>query len=486
MQLERIDDATGGVVPASQETMGRDELNLAEFPLAALADHVAADRKTLVFEKRIWDKERKGMVSRRLTISASDKYGLPTAMDDEVILGLLQLSKAEDFASRTVRFSRHRLIRMLGWRDEGRSYSRLEESLKRWLGVTLFYDNAWWDRQDCKWVDAAFHILESIVIHHRPAKPQHACRRQSGDSLSSFTWNPIVFRSFQAGYLKQIDLEFYRGLKLATAKRMYRFLDKRFHFSAAIRFDLRQFACEHIGLSRGYDAAQLKRRLKPAIRELEEARFLRNLPETERFSRVCRGQWKIVLIRESYKRRRLSVSTGSSWAEELVRRGVTKGVAQRLARQYSPGTIQAKVLAFDQLVQRKDRRVSKNPPGYLVQSIRDDYQTPLDNRAGQWRRKEPFHQNSELRPTQSGPCHAGDGHGEEQKMDEYLRGLSSAGLERLEEDALATAPRILAEGYARAQRSGNRRLLEEYRRCILQRHLRANGDQRGRFARSAA
>ena len=73
----------------------------------------------------------------------------------------------------------------------------------------------------------------------------------------------MVFRSFQAGFLKQLDLDFYRRLKLATAKRIYRFLDKRFHFSSSLRFKLPVFACEHIGLSRSYDAAQLKRRLSP-------------------------------------------------------------------------------------------------------------------------------------------------------------------------------------------------------------------------------
>ncbi len=33
--------------------MGRDEMNLAEFPLAILADQVPKGRKTLVFEDRI-------------------------------------------------------------------------------------------------------------------------------------------------------------------------------------------------------------------------------------------------------------------------------------------------------------------------------------------------------------------------------------------------------------------------------------------------
>jgi hypothetical protein len=69
------------------------------------------------------------------------------------------------------------------------------------------------------------------------------------------------------------------GLKLAVAKRMYRFLDKRFHFSSELRFNLPVFACEHIGLSRRYDAAQLKRRLSPAIAELYRQR-------TQRFAQI--------------------------------------------------------------------------------------------------------------------------------------------------------------------------------------------------------
>jgi hypothetical protein len=38
--------------------------------------------------------------------------------------------------------------------------------------------------------------------------------------------------------------------------------------------------------------------------------------------------------------------------------------------------IRAKVEAFDWLAGRKDRRLGRNPAGYLVQSIRDDYAAP--------------------------------------------------------------------------------------------------------------
>jgi hypothetical protein len=170
-------------------------------------------------------------------------------------------------------------------------------SVKRWLGVTLYYENAWWDKAQKRWVDAAFHLLDDVVFYRRPKSRAAVSAKADDATLSSFTWNEVVFRSFQAGFLKKLDLDLYRRLKLATAKRMYRFLDKRFHFSNTLRFKLPVFACEHIGLSRRYDAAQLKRRLSPAVAELEQAGYLVPLPAKDRFHRLRRGLWEVVFVR---------------------------------------------------------------------------------------------------------------------------------------------------------------------------------------------
>ena len=102
--------------------------------------------------------------------------------------------------------------------------------------------------------------------------------------MSSFRWNEVIFRSFQSGNLKQLDLEFYLKLRLPTTKRMYRFLDKRFYRRSRLDFDLRTLACEHIGLSRSYAPTELKRRLKPALEEMEQLGFLEPLSAEERYS----------------------------------------------------------------------------------------------------------------------------------------------------------------------------------------------------------
>jgi len=53
-----------------------------------------------------------------------------------------------------VNFTRYELLKLLGWGDSGASYERIEEALNRWVGVTLFYDKAWWDKDEKTWVDA--------------------------------------------------------------------------------------------------------------------------------------------------------------------------------------------------------------------------------------------------------------------------------------------------------------------------------------------
>lgn len=448
---------------------GRDELNLAEFPLALLADRSPTGLKTLVFEDRIWDKGRGEKVTRRLVIAASEQYGLPTALDDEVILGLIQWTREDGFQRRTVPFTRYGLIRLLDWRDEGRSYQRLDESLRRWLGVTLYYENAWWDRASRQWVDDHFHLLDHVqLVGGRRNRGRDAPR-----AVSSFTWNEVIFRSFESGHLKSLDMALYRSLHRPTAKRLYRFLDKRFHFSTTLRFDLKQFACEHIGLSRSYDAAQLKRKLKPAIAELEAAGFLEPAAGEVRFASPRRGEWHVEFRRRPRRPKPARATPGLE--TELTRRGVTERAAVRLVAQYAAAQIAEKIAAFDALVARSDRCLSRNPAGYLVQSIRDDYATPPGILPPS--RQPPAGKSSgrpavapSEKPRQKGGSSPASPHAE--AVEAYLAARSAEERAALTEAALKAAPRILADGYRRAEANGCRQIAEEYRRHLLDRHVR--------------
>lgn len=452
--------------------VGRDELNLAEFPLAAIADRVPDDQKTLVFEDQIFDTGKSEMITRRLTISASDKYGLPTSLDDEVILGLIQLTKQNRFADRKVSFSRYQLIQVLGWRLEGRSYERLERSLKRWIGVTLYYDNAWWDKDEQSWVNKDFHILEDVTMYTQERRLQKIRKGSKELPLSSFTWNETVFRSFKSGYLKSIDLTLYRHLQHAAAKRMYRFLDKRFYHKPRWEFDLAEFACEHIGLSRNYDTGQLKRRLKSAIAELEQVGFLEVLSPSQRYLKIARGHWRIVFVRKIAAEVVMQSSDETALVRQLTDLGVTRSVAIELVRDFPHELIKMQLEVLGRLQQRTDRNSIRNPAGYLVKSIRENYVPPTNLMNSKKRQAKTIRpkvvETSTVDPHQK-------------EINGYLSSLSEEELSKLEQSALEWIEPTLTIGYERSKKAGGA-TFPVYRRMVQERaarkHLFPSSNQR--------
>lgn len=195
-------------IPANKPQRFKDELNFAEFPLGSLADSVATETKSLIFTDTIFDQGTNQPVTRKLTISPSSEYGLPRALDEEVILGLIQLSNRDGFNDRKVHFSSYELIKLLGWSDSTKSYKRIEEALKRWVGVTLYYDKAWWSKEERSWVSEHFHVIESVTTYDRERKAQRKKLKLEDPNAarSYFVWSDQVFQSFRAGNLKEIDL----------------------------------------------------------------------------------------------------------------------------------------------------------------------------------------------------------------------------------------------------------------------------------------
>ena len=115
---------------------GRDEMNLVEFPLALLSDRSG---RVLVLEFQVEDRDREtGLrVNRKLTVTGDPKHGLPTAKDEEVYLGLLQLTKLKtEFNAPVVRFTRCELIALLGWPNTDWAYERVVTAFARLAGFT--------------------------------------------------------------------------------------------------------------------------------------------------------------------------------------------------------------------------------------------------------------------------------------------------------------------------------------------------------------
>src|SRR3954468_18128322 len=93
MQLPDEGQFSPEAIPASFGFSAKDEMNLAEFPIALVTDRTPEGEKTLRFQDQIFDEGKAHLVPRKLLIPASDEYGHPTAKDDEITLGLIQLTR---------------------------------------------------------------------------------------------------------------------------------------------------------------------------------------------------------------------------------------------------------------------------------------------------------------------------------------------------------------------------------------------------------
>jgi Replication initiator protein A len=451
---------------------GRDEMNLAEFPITLLTERRAKGVNTIEF------KDGQGT----LTVIGSEAYGLPTAVDADVIIGLIQLTKLRtNFTDPCVPFTRYELLRILDWPDRGRSYHTLSESLDRWTTVTLKYNNAWWDNKTGCRVDATFHILESVILVEKSVRrAMRAQGRQQDLPFSAFTWNKVFFQSCQADNLKHLDLDLYFSLKSAVSKQMYRFLDKRFYRRTEWIFDLAEFAHEHVGLGRNYaDNGKLKEKLGPALKELEAIGYLKPMGREERYKQVQRGRWTIALSRNREKAEPAAPASPSlapgptGLAKELVERGVTLGTARELVEGYPGEDVAGKIEVFDWLAEKKDKRVSKSPAGYLVESIRANYAAPAGfeskaERAGrQEAEREKRRQEAEAKKRQR--AEQAREAAEQARIKKHWDSLGKAEQEQLDREAVANANPELLRSYEATKGGPIQRMMLRF---IREAHIR--------------
>lgn len=348
--------------------VGRDEMNLAEFPFALLGDRAPGGINTVKFEDVIEGKDGK-LIERTWTVTGSEHFGLPLAGDEQVYVALMEITKEQGFDERTVNITRYDIIKRIGWAHKGDSYRRLRASLDRLLGVTITAEKAFWDKQKQRYVDVGFHIIDDYALYDEaPGR-----KRRDGQEplpLSFISWNQVIFRSFQAGNIKQLDTAFFFSLKSSISRRLYRYLDKkRYDGKGRYRIGLKKLAFEKLGMSRKYYPSHIKQELKRAHDELGLHGFL---AKVEYHKPKGGGEEQV----HYYFTRRKYLSTGdprapdqlSELAEQLVEAGITSAVAEQLVREFGDEVrVQLQYLPH---------RAAQDPPAVLVEAIKGKWEPP--------------------------------------------------------------------------------------------------------------
>jgi Replication initiator protein A len=467
--------------PPERDPFGRDEMNLAEFPITLLTDRAPAGLTMITREVQARD-ERTGMlVTRKVTVTGSDVYGIPTAQDNLVLLALIYLTKrSNNFRDRRVWFTRSELIKVLEWPDTGPSYGRVYKSFCRWGNVFVLYENSWWEKASRAYSsDKGFGIIDNFELNDSRSKQMTLFK-------SNFSWNEVFFESLESGFVRSLDLKTLLRLRHPTSQQMYRYLGKHFYRSPTLTLNLRAFACEHVGLDRGYkDNGKLKEKLQPALDELETIGFLEPMSRDERYTKLGRGEWTITLVRKAEATPEPEEEIPSPEHESspapptletaLNQRGVTLATASELLRSFPADQIQTKLEVFDWLVSKQDKRVSKNPGGYLVESIRKNYSTPKGFETQTERNQRLAVETEQRRKVEAAKRQAAvDQQAREEaeraRIQAYWDSLSAAAQEQLWTDALANPTLNFMVNLFRRNRS-DAAGSERYRRMILDAHI---------------
>lgn len=158
----------------------------------------------------------------------------------------------------------------------------------------------------------------------------------------------------------------------------------------------------------------------------------------------------------------------------LAARGVTPSTATELVGAFQAEHVQARLEAFDWLVEKKDKRVSKSPGGYLADSIRKGYAIPkgFESKADRTKRveaeQEKQRQAAELKRRSEAAERARE-EAAQARIDGYWNALTLVDQEALQAEALAKTNSFIF-GLYRKSRKGSPEA-ERYLKIILQAHI---------------
>lgn len=344
---------------------GRDEMNLLEHSISSASTKVDRETRSLVFARQDFDPDTREPIERSWEVSFS-KFGRPTITDDDVFVALLRLSAVDDFATRKVEFTRYEICKILGWSDCGKSYKAIDDALRRLTGVYIVATNFWYDNKAKGWRDRNFHIFDSSEVFKREQYDQE--RRADGVGPRSwFVWSETMKESFDAGYIRKLDLDEYLSLANPVARKLYRYLGKQFYYRTNLSINLRTLCCDKLGYRHGTELNELRRKVLPAIEQLES----RGCYGLSHQFNAGYGKCEVVFTAKRKSSETPKESPAASpLVEHLVKHGVDRKDALSAAKRLTPERILADVEHVEH--EAKAGRIKASKAGMLAAMLKSD------------------------------------------------------------------------------------------------------------------
>lgn len=329
---------------------GYDELNLGRLSLIS-------GQKTVPPTLRMWQKNIVTPDGRPVVITCStiDHQVVPHGLDNDFMVGLLNLCFDAGLPDGPFTVSAYGLLKAAGFPDTAQYYRSLEESLVRLNKAQYTIDEGWYTHGTQRWTTQSFAQVSYLSYNRSNAGIRST-------SVITVQLAPPIMDSLRSGYIKPLDLKFYRSLSQPLVRAVYRQLDTlQFDDSTPsglakeLEFPLMGWASRLGIISDRPD--NVERTLRPAHDELLAHQYVRQVEIT--------GRGKTKLIR--YVFGPPPQPEHPALAQLLMDRSVKQGVAVRLSTVF-PDRIEEAARRFDHYLRTTQKPVS-NPGGLLVSMV---------------------------------------------------------------------------------------------------------------------
>lgn len=245
---------------------GWDDLSLIDLPLAVYGPNLRGQKRTGPREVAVsvYNVKQKKSFHGKLTIYHIDdgRENRLAPYDEDVFIALLKLTSETGFLSREVVIPRSSLIfKLLGWTRSGNSYTKLDKSMTRLVGLMLETD-VYYDRITGQTVKRKFHIIDEF--------------QQSVDGNGmSFKWSDTVWDNFKHNGIKPFNITRYSNIENPVAKKLYRALDKRLYIKNKADIPLNYISHTILGMSPKSRKVDMREVIDKAAKELLELNYLK-------------------------------------------------------------------------------------------------------------------------------------------------------------------------------------------------------------------
>lgn len=259
--------------------------------------------------------------TRRERFTPSEEFGDLNDFDRDVYVAMTFLAQMRG-GMRTdgkLRFSLYDLVKILNLPDKGQSYRMVRESILR--QQKLLIDADIYSKETRSYESEHFTVWR---VHFKA----NADKYGRAVEHHTLTFDEVMVRSYQAGYIRQLDVNFYFSLDEIYARPLYGRVDVERGDDLRWKAKLSELR-EVLSMASSYKyPSQIKRALKPAHEELLRKGFLRSVSFPEKDVVAYDISEKFVAHR-SHPRHHWTVEENAA-VRSLIRNGVWANVAREL------------------------------------------------------------------------------------------------------------------------------------------------------------